>query len=114
VRSLKHKKSHKIACVFSLAPLLREEGKHRVCGGSPHPKPWASTFPRKRGEVTGKNRLFEKLSHAHRDAHSAALPVLAPNMRVGEAKPQDVPSVILTWSSHGKRYVPATMSCMKV
>ena len=45
--------------------------------------------------------------------HSAAFAVL-PNIRVGAAKPQEVPSVILTSSSQGRRNVPATMSCMKV
>ena len=45
--------------------------------------------------------------------HSAAFAVF-PNIRVGAAKPHEVPSVTLTWSSHGKRYVPATMSCMNV
>jgi hypothetical protein len=46
-------------------------------------------------------------------AHSAAFAVL-PNIRVGAANPQEVPSVTLTWSSQGRRKVPATMSCMKV
>jgi hypothetical protein len=35
--------------------------------------------------------------------YSAAFAVLAPNIRVGAAKPQDVPSVTLTWSSQGSR-----------
>jgi len=58
----------------------------------------------------------ELLALTSRDAarHSAALAAFAPNIRVGAAKPQDVPSVTLTWSSQGRRKVPATMSCMKV
>src|SRR5882757_4159588 len=35
--------------------------------------------------------------------YSAALAGLAPKMRVGAGKPQDVPSVTLTWSSQGSR-----------
>jgi hypothetical protein len=35
-------------------------------------------------------------------AYSAAFAVL-PNIRVGAGKPQEVPSVTLTWSSHGSR-----------
>jgi cytosine deaminase len=48
------------------------------------------------------------------ECYSAALAVLSMKIRVGAGKPQEVPSVTLTWSSHGSRKVPATMSCMKV
>jgi hypothetical protein len=63
------------------------------------------------------SRLFEnRIGNSARiggGCHSAALAVL-PNIRVGTGKPQEVPSVTLTWSSHGRRKLPATMSCMKV
>jgi hypothetical protein len=62
----------------------------------------------------GKIPDIASLIRATTGPYSAAFAAFTPNIRVGAAKPHVVPSVTLTWSSHGKRNVPATMSCMKV
>ena len=55
-----------------------------------------------------------RVLHLRHRIHSAASRCASPNRRVGAGKPQDVPSVTFTSSSHGRRYWPATMSCMNV